>query len=74
MKIYQLTQLGRRLARSTTNPDTDAWRVVHFLDRVVRATPDQVMEGARTADAAGILAILSRRGVTQEVGGGRVDF
>ena len=70
MKIYQLTPLGKRLARSVSNPDTEAWRVVHYLDRVGRSTPDQIAMGASMpGSAAGVLVGLRNKGVVAEIGG-----
>ena len=42
MKIYQLTATGKKLARSTNNPDTAAWRIIHFLDNVGEATDERI--------------------------------
>jgi len=68
MKIYMLTPLGKRLARSTHNPDTTAWRIVHHLDSVGHSTPDQVSQfvGVSEGETAGILAGLRRKGVVSE--------
>lgn len=72
MKIYALTQLGQRLARSTQNPDTTAWRLVHYLDSVGHATPDQAASytGLEEGEASGKLAELRRKGVVREVSTG----
>ena len=69
MRIWELAPLGKRLARSTQNPDTDAWRIVHFLDRVGRSTTDQIVEGARAPNAAGQLIGLRNKQIVQESGG-----
>lgn len=45
MKIYQLAPLGKSLARSTNNPDTSAWKIIRFLDRMGHSTPDQIANG-----------------------------
>lgn len=70
MKIWMNTELGNRLASSTNNPDTEAWRIVYYLRSVGRATTDQIVSGARAPSAAGHLAILARRNppIVQEVG------
>ena len=72
MRIYQLSQMGSKLARSTSNPDTQAWRVVHYLDIMGHATPDQVASGTGMSEgeASGTLATLKRKGIVAEVGGG----
>lgn len=72
MKIYVLTQLGKRLARSTNNPDTSNWRVVHYLDGVGHSTPDQIADytGIAEGEVAGALGHLRRKGIVQEVSGG----
>lgn len=76
MRIWQLTKLGKQLARSTNNPDTGAWRIVHFLDRVGGATGDQIADGSRveSGEAAGLLANLRRKGVVGEMGEGQREF
>lgn len=72
MKIYALTQLGKRLARSTNNPDTNNWKIVHYLDGVGHSTPDQVADytGIPEGEVAGSLGYLRRKQVVQEVSGG----
>jgi len=69
MRIYTLTPLGKRLARSTRNPDTSAWRVVHYLDSVGHSTPDQVASytGMEEGEASGTLARLRRKGIVKEL-------
>lgn len=44
MRVYALTPWGRRLARSTRNPNTAGFRAVHYLDRVGSATQDQLAD------------------------------
>ena len=68
MKIYQLSQLGRRLARSTNNPDTPNWRVIHYLDQQSYATTDQVAlgSGLDETQASGALVLLRRKGLVEE--------
>jgi len=72
MRIYALTQLGKRLARSTNNPDTPAWRVVHYLDSNGHGTPDQVADytGLSVGEASSTLGALKRKGIVGEVSGG----
>lgn len=66
MKIYRLTQLGKRAARNVRSPDTSAWRCVHYLDRVGHATGEQLTEEGVTA---GDMAKLRRRPAMVEVVG-----
>mgnify|MGYP005850113863 CR=1 FL=1 len=69
MKIYQLTNLGRRLARTTNNPDTPNWRVLHYLDNLSgAATSDQIVMGTGLEEnqAAGALVLLRRKGLVSE--------
>ena len=69
MKIYQLTQLGRRLARTTNNPDTPNWRVLHYLDNQSgAATTDQVVlgTGLNENQTAGALVLLRRKNLVEE--------
>lgn len=42
MKIWGLTQLGKKIARNTRNPDTPQYRIIHTLDRIGTATTDQI--------------------------------
>jgi len=68
MKIYTLTQLGRRLARSTSNPDTPGWKIVHYLDSIGYQTPDQIASGTGigTNQTAAWLSQLRRKGIVAE--------
>lgn len=68
MKIYQLTPLGKRLARNTSNPDTANWRVLHYLDGVEYSTGDQVAiyTGLEDGQALGALGTLKRKGLVVE--------
>ena len=73
MRIWILTQLGRTLARSTLNPDTDGWRIVHYLDKVHQSTPEGINEGLGM-DLGMVdhkLRELKRKTVVQEVGSGQ---
>jgi hypothetical protein len=67
IKVYQLTQLGKRLARNTNSPDTPGWRVLHYLDSVHYATEDQVAmySGLEDHEAANALGTLKRKGLIQ---------
>lgn len=71
MHIYTLTPIGRKLARSVSNPDSHAFRVVHFLDQQNQATTDQIADycGLSNREAATILGRLKRKRVVSEVGG-----
>ncbi len=68
MKIYQLTQLGKRIARNTSTPDTPNWRVIYALDRLSYATPDQIaiQSGLDENQVAGALMILKRKKLMEE--------
>ena len=70
-KIYTLTQLGRRLARSTNNPDTPGWKIVHYLDSIGYQTPDQIASGTGIGEneVATWLGQLRRRGIVTEATG-----
>jgi len=61
--------MGKRLARTTNNPDTPNWRVLHYLDNLSgAATGDQVVMGTGLEEnqAAGALVLLRRKGLIQE--------
>ena len=62
MKIYSLTPLGSKLARSISNPDTPGWRIVHFLDKHDNQTTDSIANycGLSPSEAAVALRSLSR--------------
>jgi len=67
VRIYQLTQLGKRLARTTNNPDTPNWKLLHYLDSVSYATADQLsMAGMSENEAMGAIGILKRKGLVEE--------
>ena len=74
MKIYALTPMGKRLARSTNNPDTIGWKIVHHLDGVGHSTPDQIAGyiGESEEETASTLATLKRKkpAIVQEISGG----
>jgi len=74
MRIYTLTSLGKKLARSVSNPDSPAYRVVHFLDQMGHSTTEQIAEycGISPRQAATILGSLKRRKVVAEVSGAPV--
>jgi len=71
IEIYQLTPIGKKLARSTSNPDNSAWRVVHFLDQVGHSTKEQIAGycGISTGEVASILGTLRRKKVVTETTG-----
>jgi len=68
MHIYQLTQLGHRLARTTNNPDTTNWRVLHEMDKLDYATTDQLViaTGLEENEITGAVAVLKRKQLIQE--------
>ena len=68
MRIYQLTQLGRRVARSTTSSDTSNWRVIYALDKLGYGTPDQlaIQTGLEESEIVGALGTLRRKGLIAE--------
>ena len=68
MRIYQLTLLGHRVARSTTSSDTSNWRVIYALDKLGYGTPDQlaIQTGLEEGEVAGALGTLKRKGLIAE--------
>jgi len=68
MKIYTITQRGVSLARTTNNPDTDPWIVLHKMDELKRATPDQValVSGLSIDKAMAALGTLRRNHLVEE--------
>ena len=70
MKVYRLTPFGLRIARSVRNPDTTAWRVIHFLDRMGgQATDDQMAEGTglSVGDVGRIAGRLRVKHIVEEI-------
>jgi len=69
LKIWALTRTGRKLARSTTNPDAPSYRVIAFLDGRSQADSEQIAEftGLSTNEVFTILYKLKLRGIV--VGG-----
>jgi len=69
MRIYTLTPIGRKLARSVSNPDSAAYRVVHFLDQMGHSTTEQIADfcGVSQSEASAILGKLRRRKIVGEV-------
>lgn len=73
MHIYELTPIGKKLARSVSNPDSPAYQVIAHLDRVGHSTAEQTAEfcGIDAREASSILSRLSRSRpkIVAEVGG-----
>lgn len=69
MNIYTLTPLGHRLARSTSNPDSPTWRVIHFADSVGHATTEQIADytGLGQGEVTSIMSKLKRKKIAMEV-------
>lgn len=65
MKIYYITPRGKALARTTNNPDTPVWRVLHYLAPIDYATEDQVAfgTGLGNTQVARAAAALRRNGL-----------
>lgn len=62
MRIYTLTSIGIKMARSTNNPNTNAWRVIHYLDREGQATDERISAflGIGGGETSAILRTLRR--------------
>ena len=62
------------MARSTTNPNSSAWKVVHELDRMGQATDERLAEqtGLNRGELAVVLRKLKYTHVVNEVGGQEV--
>lgn len=69
IRIYTLTPVGKKLARSVSNPDSAAYRIVHFLDQVGHSTTEQIADfcGVSSSEASVILGKLRRRKIVSEV-------
>ena len=44
IRIYQLTELGSRAARGTSNPNEPAYKIISFLDFMGTATTEQIVD------------------------------
>ncbi len=68
IQIYALTAIGKAMARSSKNPDTSAWRVVHFLDGVGNATREQISEycSLNAGETASVLLKLRYKRIIAE--------
>ena len=66
--IYGLTEIGKRLARSTHNSNTPEWRVVHYLDKMKRSTPEQIADycGLSSVQTAVVLRKLKSQKIVAE--------
>lgn len=74
MRIFALTPVGKRLARSVTNPDSPGYRVVAHLDQAGHATIEQIAEfcGMSEKEASSVIRKLKRHRVIAEVSGSPV--
>lgn len=67
MKIYQLTALGKRISRSSTNPDNTNWKIIYALKSAGFATSDQlaVYTGLDEGSVQAALGLLKRKGIVE---------
>ena len=62
MKVYVLTRWGKKVARSTSNPDSPQYKVIAHLDRVRAATSDQIRSFTNlTSEQTGVALSRLRR-------------
>lgn len=68
MRIWQLSQIGIRLANNTNAPDTSNWRVIFALSKMGYGTPDQIalQTGLDESEVNGALVILKHRNIVIE--------
>ena len=59
MEIYGLTQRGVQMARSIKQSNTPEWKVINYLDKVPRATKEQIQD--YTSMSSGQLATTLTR-------------
>jgi hypothetical protein len=43
LQIWSLTPLGKTMARSTRNPRSSAWAIIHHLDTMGNRTTEQLV-------------------------------
>lgn len=62
MKVFALTEYGKKLARKVNNPDSPVYRVLHCLDRIHTGTPDQIASytGLSSYEVSSALGQLAR--------------
>jgi uncharacterized protein YdbL (DUF1318 family) len=63
--IYVLTDLGRQIAGSPHNADDPVYRVIYYLNRAGRATPQEIAQ--QTGVGFGTIAMLARKKVIMNV-------
>ena len=68
LSIFGLTDRGKAYARSIHHEDTPEWRVIHYLDKVQRSSPEQI--GVYCSMGIGqtkaVLRKLKSRGIVAE--------
>lgn len=69
MRLYTLTGLGLKMARSVRNPGSAAWVIIHFLDKR-DASGEQIVEftGLDRGTVSATLRHLKARGIVREIG------
>ena len=74
LQIWSLTPLGRTMARSTRNPRSTAWAIIHHLDSMGSRTTDQLINylNITKSDITNTLLRLKSSGVVVEIGGTEV--
>ena len=70
LQIWSLTTLGRTMARSTRNPRSTAWSIIHHLDSMGSRTTDQLVNyiGVSKGEVSSELSRLKVRGLVVEAG------
>lgn len=59
MEVYELTDIGKKMAHSPSAPNKPEWAVIYFLSKHGSATKDQILAYVPSADS-GTLAKLKR--------------
>ena len=69
MRIYTITPIGRKIARSVYNSDEIGFKIIAFLDKVGSSTVEQIADycGAGVGETASILGRLRRKRIVNEV-------
>ena len=69
MRLYTITSLGVKMARSVRNPGSPAWVIVHFLDKR-DGSDEQIAEftGLDRGTTSATLRHLKARGIVREIG------
>lgn len=68
MQIYRLSKLGYMLSRSTRNPPTPEWGVIHYLGKMHAASREKILTEVPSATSATLARLRAKRILMEETG------